>query len=371
MGKAPKEQDKKLKVVVFCGGFGTRMWPMSRQKFPKQFQPLVGEKSFFQLAVQRIKKGFSLDDIYFSIPEEQARFIRKQTPEVSENNIIAEPERRDTLGAVAYTTAFIDHQFPGHLMAIIWGGDHLVGNEKRFLRLINLAAEVCARENVLVKIDVKPEYPVTSLGWIKIGKPTGKIGGYTIYNFEKHIEKPKLELAEKMFKAGGYLINTGYYVWKPKMVMDLFMKYAPDCFKHIAKIKKAFGTKKEKKILEEEYHGIEKTSVDFGFFEKLPPGSFRVIPADIGWTDVGTWDLLYEKLAVGQKQNINKGKVEFIDSRGNLAYIPKKKIAAIIGVKNLVVVDTKDGLLVCKRGKSKDVKKFVNLLKEKGKEEYL
>lgn len=371
MEKAHKRLNKDLKVVIFCGGFGTRMWPMSRQKFPKQFQPLVGEKSFFQLAVQRIKKGFSLNDVYFSIPKEQAHFIKKQVSEISEAHIIAEPERRDTLGAVAYATAFISYKFPHHLMVAIWGGDHLVRNEERFIRLINLAAEVCLKENSLVKIDVRPEFPITSLGWVKLGKPTGKIGGYTIYGFEKFIEKPKLEKARKMFKSGEYVLNTGYYVWQTKAVLNLLRRHAPDCFGHIAKIQKAFGTREEKKILEKEYSQIEKTSIDYGFFEKLPPGSFRIIPAEIGWADVGTWDLLYEELARGQRQNITKGEVEFIDSKGNLVYIPKKKMAAIIGEENLVVVDTKDALLVCKRGRAKDVKKMVNLLKKKGKYDVL
>lgn len=371
MEKTQKKLNKNLKVVIFCGGFGTRMWPMSRQEFPKQFQPLVGEKSFFQLAVRRIKKGFSLDNVYFSIPKKQAHLVRKQIPEISEAQIIAEPERRDTLGAVAYATAFINYKFPNYLMAAIWGGDHLVRNEKRFIRLINLAAEVCLQENALVKIDVRPEFPVTSLGWVKLGKPAGKIGGYTIYNFEKFIEKPKLELAKKMFKSGDYVINTGYYIWQTDMVLSLFKKHNPDCFKRIAKIKAAFGTKDEGRVLKREYHQIEKTSIDYGFFEKLPPGSFRVIPAELGWADIGTWDLLYEELARGQRQNITKGKVEFIDAKGSLVYIPKKKIAAIIGVENLVVVDTKDALLVCKRGRSKDVKKMVQLLKKMGRQEYL
>lgn len=371
MEKTPKKLIQKTKVVIFCGGFGTRMWPMSRQKFPKQFQPLVGEKSFFQLAVQRIRRGFSLEDVYFSIPLKQAHFLRKQVPQILKENIIAEPERRDTLGAVAYATTVINHKFPNYLMAAIWGGDHLVRHEERFIRLLGLAAEVCLQQKALVKIDVRPEFPVTSLGWVKLGKPAGKIGGYTIYGFEKFVEKPKLEKAKKMFKSGEYVINTGYYVWQTEMVMALLKKHTPECFKHIVKIEQALGSKDEKKILKEEYHQIEKTSIDYGFFEKLPPGSFRIIPAELGWTDVGTWDLLYEELARGQKENVTKGKVEFIDSKGNLVYIPKKKIAAIICGENLVVVDTGDALLVCKRGRSGDVKKFVEFLKKKGRHEYL
>ena len=371
VGYYQKYQMEDLKIVIFCGGYGTRMWPMSRQNYPKQFQPLIGDKSFFQLAVGRLRKGFPLENIFFSVPAEQVHFIPKQIKEVKKENIIAEPERRDTLGAVALTTAFVEKKFPKSLMAAIWGADHLVKNEKRFIRLLKLACKVCLKEDVLIKIDVKPEFPATSLGWVELGKPLGKIGGYTLYDFKKFIEKPNLKKAQEMFKKSGFLINTGYYVWKPAKLLGLLEKYNPDCYSQIMKIQKAMGTSEEQKVLKQEYSKIEKTSVDFGLFEKLPPATFRVFQADIGWADVGTWDLLYEKLARGQKENVTRGEVVSFDSRGNLVYLPKGKIAGIIGVENLIIVDTKDGLLVCKRGQGGDVKKLVEYLKKKGKIKYL
>ncbi|MGB9706632.1 MAG: mannose-1-phosphate guanylyltransferase [Microgenomates group bacterium] len=360
-----------LKIVIFCGGYGTRMWPMSRQKFPKQFLPLVGDKSFFQLTVKRVRIGFPLERIFFSVPADQAHFVSKQIKGVKKENIIAEPERRDTLGAVALATAFIAKKFPQSLMAAIWGGDHLVKNEKRFIRLLKLACQVCLRRDVLVKIDVRPEFPATSLGWVKIGRPLEKIGGYTLYDFEKFIEKPNFKKAQAMLKKGGYLINTGYYVWRPEKVLALLRKYNPSCYSRIIKIQEAIGTKEEQKVLKREYSQIEKTSVDFGLFEKLPPESFGVFCADLGWSDIGTWDLLYEKLARGQRENVTKGEVISFDSQGNLVYLPKGKVAGIIGVENLIIVDTKDGLLVCKRGRGGEVKKLVEYLKKEGKIRYL
>lgn len=370
MGKYP-ELKEKVRVVIFCGGYGTRMWPMSRHNLPKQFQPILGNKSFFQKTVNRVKLGFAPQDIYFSVPQEQVKFIKAQIPEIPEKNIIAEPERRDTLGAVAYATAFLDHHFPNSLMAVVWGADHIVRKEKKFIRLLQLAARICQKEAVLAKVDAKPTYPSTVNGWIKVGKLVGKIGGCSIYEFLKHIEKPKLEKAKRMYASSKCFINTGYFVWRTSTMLKFYKKYAPDCYSHIEKIKKAIGKKNEKEVLKKEYRQIEKTSIDYGLFEKLPPGSQLVIPSDFGWYDSGTWGLLYEALAIGQRQNITKGEVEFIDAKGNLVFIPKKKIAAIIGVENLVVIDTEDGLLVCERGRAKDVKKFVNLLKEKNKQEYL
>ena len=370
MEKFPKLKEK-VRAVIFCGGYGTRMWPMSRDDLPKQFQPILGDKSFFQKTIKRIKLGFKPEDIYFSVPQEQVKFVKAQAKGIPEKNIIAEPERRDTLGAVAYATAFLDYHFPNSLMAVVWGADHIVRKEKKFIKLLGLAARICQNKNVLAKVDAKPIYPSTVNGWIKVGKVEGKIDGYRVYEFLKHIEKPNLKDAKKMFASKNYFINVGYFVWRTSTMLDFYKKYAPESYLHIEKIKKALGTKNEKEVLKKEYHQIEKTSVDYGLFEKLPPGSQLVIPADFGWYDTGTWGLLYEALAIGQRQNITKGGIEFIDAKGNLVYIPKKKIAAIIGVENLVVIDTEDALLVCKRGRSKDVKKMVNLLKKTGRKEYL
>ena len=365
------ELKEKLRIIIFCGGYGTRMWPMSRQSLPKQFQALLGEKSFFQDALERVKLGFKNEDIFIAIPEEQAKLLKRQARDIPRANIISEPERRDTLGAVGYATAFIEKRFPNSLMAVVWGADHLVKKKEEFIHLLKLAARVCQKQDVICKIDVKPTYPSTANGWVKLGKTLGKVDGHPLYELVHFVEKPALEKAKKMFTDEHFLINTGYFVWRSSVMLKLYKRYAPETYSRLEKILKTMGEASESKILREEYRRIEKTSVDFGLYEKLPPGKMVVIPADIGWYDVGTWSLLYEALARGQKQNIAKGEVEFLDSHGNLVYLPKKKIAAIIGVNRLIVVDTEDGLLVCSRDRAEAVKQFVELLKTKNKKEYL
>lgn len=354
-----------------CGGYGTRIWPMSRQSFPKQFQPLLEDGSFFKKTLSRVKIGFSSKDIFFSTSQDQVKFVKAQAKDVPPRNIIAEPERRDNLGAVAYATAYIDHFYPGSLMAIIWGADHVVQQEKKFIRALLAAARVCQQKNVIVKIDTKTDYVSASWGWIKTGKKVGEVAGFSIYELLKFIEKPGIEKAKKFHALKNYCVHVGYSVWRTATFLKLLELYAPDCYRHIAKIQKAIGTKKERPVLKKEYHLIEKTSIDFGLYEKLPSRHLLEIPTDMGWRDSGTWQQLYEAVAIGQKQNIFKGEVEFIGSKGNLVYVPKGKATAVIGVDNLVVVDTKDGLLVCRREKADQVKKFLDILKAKGKEEYL
>jgi mannose-1-phosphate guanylyltransferase len=365
------ELKENLRIVIFCGGYGTRMWPMSRRSFAKQFQPLLGENSFFEEAIRRVRLTFKPEEIYISAPKEQLSSIKKQAEMIPLKNIIAEPERRDTLGAVALATAFLDKYFPNSLMAVVWGADHLVKDASGFNHLLRLAARVCQVKNVICKIDVKPTYPSVDNGWVKLGKKIGTVNKHPIYEFLNFVEKPDLATAKKMFRNDNYLLNTGYFVWRTSTMLGLLKKYTPSCYRTIIRIQKALESANEQTVLENEYRKIEKISIDYGLFEKLPSQSMLVIPADIGWYDVGTWDLLYEALARGQKENVAKGETEFIESRGNLVYLPKNKLAALIGVDNLVVIDTRDGLLVCKRGLAAEVKKLVESLKKQNKTQYL
>jgi len=347
------------------------MWPMSRRGFAKQFQPILGEESFLETTITRVKFGFKPEDIYFAVPKEQVHWVKKQAKGIPPENIIPEPERRDNLGAVGLATVFLDKYFPSSLMAVVWGADHLVKQPDEFNRLLKLAARVCQVKDVICKIDTKPPYIARTYGWVKLGKLIGRVDHHEVYDFEKFVEKPDLETIKKYFKDKHYLAQTGYFVWRTSTMIKMLKKYSPKNFRLLMQIRKALGTKKENEVLKQVYRKIEKISFEYGLLEKLPPKSMSVILADMGWFDVGTWDLLYEALAIGQRQNITRGEVEFIEAKGNLVYLPKNKVAAIIGLDNVVVVDTKDGLLVCRRGKSENIKKFIELLKKKGKVEYL
>jgi len=370
MESYPKQKEK-VRIIIFCGGYGTRMWPMSRQSLPKQFQPILGNQSFFQKTLDRIKIGFKPEDIFFSTSEDQVRFVKSQAKGVPTKNIIAEPERRDTLGAVGYATAFVDHYYPGSLVNIVWGADHIIQKEKKFIRALQSASRICQVKDVIVKIDTKPDYVSPSWGWVKVGKKIGKVGGFTVYDFLKFVEKPGLEKAKKLHARKDYYAHMGNMACRTSTMLDLFKKYSPKCYRHLKVIQSAIGTKSERKVLKKEYHQIEKISADFGLFEHLPQGTQVEMPTDIGWYDSGTWYQLYEALAIGQRQNVSQGEVRYIDAKGNLVYLPKKKIAAVIGVENLIIVDTQDGLLVCDRKRANEVKKFLSQLKEEGKEEYL
>lgn len=365
MAKASKKIN--TKVVLFCGGKGTRMWPISKVGHPKQFDPILGKRSFFRQTVERVLKGFSSKDIFISTGRDFKEVILNQAPEIPQENIILEPEMRDTLGAVALAAATINYKFPDSIMVILWGADHLVQKEEKFIEALKKAVQLVYENEIIVHIDMRPTYPSVHNGWIKIGKKIRTEDGFEIYEFIKQVEKPDLPTAKKFFKSGQYLIHSGYMATKPSFLLKKYQKYAPQCFKHIKKIAAAFGTKEFDQVLKREYPKIEKTSVDYGVFVKLKPGSQWELPVDIGWVDLGTWELLYHGLPKDSRDNVVFGKVEMIDTKNCLIFSRDQKIVGAIGLSDMIIIDTPEGLLVCPRDQAPKVKQLYKNIFEKEK----
>lgn len=360
------QTQRPVKAIIFAGGVGTRMWPMSRKGFPKQFQELIGNESMFQAMVERVLAGFAPEDVYISTGEEYLDFVRKQAPRIPTENFIAEPIRRDTLGAVGLANLVVHQRFPDALVAAIWGADHVVKDLKEFNRALKTAAAYSAQTNKLVKIDVRPTFPSIHNGWVKIGKKIDSKNDFNIHKFVKFIEKPNEEKAKRLFSSRQYLINTGYLVWPAQLMTDFFRDYQPKAYEILEKIRPSLGKSEEKITVAKLYPEFEKISIDYGIFEKLTSENTAVIPVDIGWTDVGTWELLYEGIASNpRKDNLVKGNVKFLDSKRSIVYsnVPDKVIG-IIGLDSIIVIDTKDGLVVCAMHESDKVKKLVDVLKE-------
>lgn len=346
------------KVVVFCGGKGTRMWPISTVGHPKQLDPILGKTSFFRQTIERVMKGFLAKDIFLSTGEELAKAVNKQAPEIPKKNFILEPTMRDTLGAVCYAAAVINHRFPESVMIILWGADHIVKKEKRFIEALKKAVSLAVENDVIVHVDMKPSYPSVHNGWVKVGKRIRKENSYEIFEFLKHVEKPDLKLARKYFNSGSYYIHSGYMAVRPRVLLNLYKKYAPRCFNIIQRITESFDKPEEKRVLQREYPKIEKISVDFGLFEKLPPGTQLEIPVDIGWIDVGTWELLYIGLPKDKDGNATLGNVNLMETKNSLVFSREKRVTGVIGVSGLIIVDTENGLLVCPIDQAPKVKQL-------------
>ena len=357
-----------MKIVIFCGGFGTRMWPASRKSFPKQFYPILDGKSFFQITLDRFLKGFNQNDIFIATEKRYEKLVMSQALSIPKENIILEPERRDMLAAVGLVTATIHKKFPGEVMFFSWS-DHIIKNEKKFLNAVKAAGILAARTEKPVSVDVEPAFPSVHNGWLQTGNKLDSINGFSVYEIKKHVEKPNLHTAKRMLKSNNYLIHTGYGAWKTSTILEYYSKYNPKAFKIIDKIIKS---KVEKTAVKNLYPKLEKISIEYGLFEKIPSNERSTIPIDVGWLDAGTWQLFYEAFAKTNGDTVVKGNVDIklLESESNLIVGKKNKLIAVIGLSNLTIIDTPDALLVCDLNQTKKEKDLYNIL-EKTKPKYI
>lgn len=365
------ETHKDLKIALFCGGAGTRMWPMSRKNLPKQFQPLIENKSTFEMMINRLTPTFPHQNIFPVATRDSVAWIVKLAPEIPLENIIIEPELRDTAAAVGLAAAVLDKKFQNPNVLGLWS-DHVVKNENEFIAAIELADETSRSLNKIVEIGVRPTSPSIALGYLKVGKMIRRKNGLAIFEFVSQIEKPDYQTAKKFTESWEYLWHIGYSLWSAQEMLSQFEKHFQEGFKPLLEIKKSWGTDKQESTLKIQYPKIPKTSIDFAVNSHLTSNDQVVVSADLGWRDVGTWDELKDEMSKNPKDSIIQGQVIDIDVEDSLIYSNKKdKVIAAIGVKGLIIVDTEDALLISTKDKTHEVKKIIEKLKEVNKDEYL
>ncbi len=358
-----------MKIVIFCGGPGTRLWPISRVSFPKPFVPLLKGKSLFQITYERYRKDYKPEDIFISTETKYLKFVQEQEPEVSKKNVILEPERRDTLAAYGLVTIMMNKYFPGEPVLFSWA-KHLIRRERVFLDAIKAAGKHIEETGVGVSIDSKPDFPSVNNGWVKKGESLGSLSGSVFYKLEKQVEKPELSVAKRLFLSGSWLIHTGYKVWDTAKLLEFYKEFQPDIYKGLLKIADSKGTKLWETELYRQYHKFPETSIDYGILEKLPPGSFVTLEADMGWEDVGiSWETFYRGLVTSSLKDdtVEEGGVdtEYLESTRNLVIGPKGKMIGIVGVSDIAIIDTPDGLLICKLTETQKVKKLYEQIEKK------
>lgn len=364
MAKIPENN---LKLALFCGGAGTRMWPLGRAAKPKQFQPLLVGKSTFELTVERVLKGFAQEAIFPVVSRDYVGFVAQQAPQIPLENIIIEPEPRDTFAAVGLTAAILSSKFGNTTVASLWS-DHLIKNDKVFLKSLTSAAKIANLEHKMVEIGVRPTFPSTQLGYIQVGKMVKTIDGMAIFEFLKQIEKPEVKEAAEFVKSWEYLWHVGYAVWETSTMLKFYKRLQPETATILEKITK---TREETRIAKL-YSQIPKVSIDFAILEKLDTSDRLVISADLGWADVGSWDVLKDELSPNSLATVISGNVLNFDSKNCLIYeITDGKIVAASGISDLIIVDTPDALLVLPKEKAADVKKIVAKLKELKQDKFL
>jgi mannose-1-phosphate guanylyltransferase len=356
-------------AVIMAGGRGTRFWPRSREKKPKHLLDIVSKRTIIQETVDRIKSLIPPENILIVTGKKHARELIKQLPEIPAQNIIIEPVGKNTAACIGLAALHIQKKVPDAVMVVL-PSDHAIGDSRKYLEVISAAAKVAGQEGGLVTIGIKPSGPQTGFGYIEQGQSLRNVSGKEVFRVKSIREKPDLQKARKFVQSGKFYWNSGMFIWKASVILKEIERCLPDLYTGLMKIKEVLGTSKEAAVVPRVYKELASISIDYGVMEKT--ANVFVLPGDFGWSDVGSWDALWEISAKDNQGNAltGNGSAIFTDTEGALVYSPKK-LVALVGVKDLIIVETKDALLVCKKGHSQDVKKVVDTLKAAKKKKYL
>jgi mannose-1-phosphate guanylyltransferase len=359
-----------MKYVILAGGGGTRLWPVSRKNTPKQTLPFIGDKTLLQTTYERLAKAFRPEDIYISSNINQKEVIKSQLPNFPDANLILEPEKKDTAPAIGFAAVHLFNQDPESSFVTI-NSDAFVKNEEEYVRILKLAEKLIDKyPQKCVLVGLKPLYPETGYGYIKMASQMDKFddgrGGFDeVFEVERFVEKPNLETAKQYVSQWEYLWNPALFVWKTRNLLDKFKEFLPKHYEVLTQIKDDLLNTK---VVQEKFSQFEPISIDYGIMEKFK--DMIVIPADFGWADIGHWRTIKDVLSA-EDENLVKGSCLNEDCHGNLIYNYTDKLISTIGLRNMIIVQTEDVLLICPKEKSAEVKKIVEKIKEKGWSQYL
>ena len=344
-----------VKAVIIAGGRGERFWPKSRIKTPKQLLPIATNKSMLYETVKRIRSLVRPEDILIIARKGLGTRIKKELPKIPTKNIISEPFGRDTAAAVGLGAILVESKKPESVM-IILPADHVIGEPKKFLKTLRVAIKAARDTDNLVTMGIKPNRPETGYGYIEIGSkvqsPKSKV-----YRVKRFTEKPDRKEALKFVKSGRYLWNSGMFIWRASVILKAMRKHMPQLYRGLLEIQKALGTLKERGAIERVYRKLDKVSIDYGIMEKAK--NTLVVKADYLWDDVGNWQAL-ERISVKDKEgNITKGEVSSLDTRDSIILCDKGMVGTI-GIKDLIIISTKDATLVCPKDRAQEVKELVH-----------
>jgi len=343
-----------------AGGIGSRFWPMSRTDFPKQFLDILGTgKTLIQQTFERYAKLVPKENIYIITAGEYVPIVKKQLPDISHENILAEPSRKNTAPCIAYIAFKLIKKDPKALM-IAAPADNLILETDEFIKTAKKALNFVDHINALVTIGVKPSYPNTGYGYIQHDT---KEAAPDVYKVKTFTEKPNLELAKTFISSGDFLWNAGIFTWKVKTILEAFEKYLPEIYDVFASEKDKFNTPQEAEAIEDIYPQCTNISVDFGVMENAD--NVYLVPASFSWSDLGTWNSAWEIMEKDYFGNAVSGKkVVVVDAKNCMVYVPENKLVLLQGLDDFIIVDTKDVLLICKKEKEQEIKEYVAEIKK-------
>lgn len=354
-----------MKLIIFAGGTGKRFWPVSRKDSPKQFLNVAGDKPLLRQRVELLMTGFAPEDIFVSSGKKYEAEIKSMLPELPDQNIILEPEMRDTGPAVAYATAYVNNLFPDEVVAIQWS-DHLIKKPESFVSILKEADEIAKQENKVIFITVPARFPSVHRGYIHFGEFKQDLEDGELREFLEFKEKPDVETAQKYIDSKEYGWNPGYWVVPSKFFMERMANLQPELLKTCQDLVD------EKPGSQEGFGKLEKISADYMFAEKLKPDEAFVLLSDLGWSDIGEWISFKEALEETPDANVSSGLTYDLNSKDSIIYnLESGKLIATIGLEGMVVVNTPEILAVFPKSDNATLKKLLTELEEKGLAQYL
>ena len=342
--------------VIMAGGIGTRFWPKSRQSMPKQFLDILGTgKSFIRHTYERFGKMVPAENFLVVTNDKYKSLVLEHIPEIGEKQVLCEPVGRNTAPCVAYAAYTLLKRNPDAEM-IVTPADHLILNEDDFRAIIAECLDFASEHDALMTVGIKPTRPDTGYGYIQVSddKPISKVKCFT--------EKPDIELARVFLQSGEFYWNSGIFVWKVRSIVEAFEKYLPEHHALFSGVMRAIGTDAERNVVEIAFSECRAISIDYGIMEKADNVYVRC--GEFGWSDVGTWGSVYQHSRKDRYANaVPEEGCYLYDTRSSIVSLPKDKIAVISGLKEYIVVDTDDVLMVCPRSEEQNIKKFIDEVK--------
>jgi mannose-1-phosphate guanylyltransferase len=355
-------------AVLLAGGRGTRFWPRSRTRTPKQLLNIVGTQTMLRETMARLSPLFPPRNAWIVTNTQQASAAKREMRGVPESHILAEPAGCNTAAAIGLAAVHLVHEHGDALMAVL-PSDAYIADVTGYRSLVRAALELARTPGNLVVLGIPPSRPETGYGYIERGNIASRPRGVPAFAVRRFTEKPTLPLARKYVSSGKYLWNAGMFFWRASTFLENLARFLPATHDALRELAKSIGTPRYASILRRIYPPLENISVDYAVMEPATRAKNAsrvfVIPAKVGWSDIGSWAAVYELLAAKRGANVSAGASFTLDADGNYFWSPKKFVAAI-GVRDLVLVETDDALLLCSRDRSQDVGKIVKWLEEKG-----
>ena len=360
-----------LYSVIIAGGLGGRLWPSSRRAYPKQIKPLIDNETMLQANFARLSKIVALNNILVCTNVEYQDYCLQQLPDITKDQLVLEPVARNTAAAVGLSAAILVKKNPEAIMLNVWA-DSYISREDEYKDKVLLAVKLLKDlPEHLIVIPAEPLYPAIGYGYLQTGDVITQQDGINIYKVDKFVEKPDLETAKKYLADGNFYWNTGIFVCKAYDLLNLYKQYMPEMYLGLLAIQAAWGTEKQEMVMNEIFPKLESLQIDYAIFEKT--NKLALIPANLGWSDIGSWQSIYDLIKHKSSSDMAiKGNVIEINSKNTLVFNEDNdKLVAVAGLNNIVVVNTKDAVLVIDKNSDQTVKDIISKIKTKKMTQYL